>query len=575
MTNSISRASDRASPLVPWIVGAFFALPVLIAKYPPMDDLPLHEASVGLLRHWGDPHFAPRTLYFLNFGHPNQLFSILVLACSYVMPIAWASKTVVAGILWALPVAAGRFADHVEASRWATLLVAPIGLGWLFFWGLIQNILGIAVLLALLPAIDRFAARPTARGVAWMCAAIVLLSFAHQAMLLVAIAALILCCVGAPLRSRSSLLRAAPIVFCGALVYVAKVSAWKLAGPNSVRTALFTFYPLSHKLTSLSGVLFGGYETWVRNAMLVLGVAPLALFAVGRFRGGPSGRTSGQTIGECAHAWRFELLSLLLIIVYFVAPESIKSTTLVYHRFLPPAWCILAVSFAARPGRAPEASLPRMAPVLCAMLPIASMLIAWPTFADSNRIYSDLETLIPRIEIGSSVLALNLGPQGSFRLWNPVCAMGHVVAERGGRSLFDYTQSPVSPVAQRPDKQWTESVGRMELQPYQMRPDWDMTRYRYLLIVTPDPGLAKATEMVLKKQARFIDTKGDWTLFESRLPVVAIDADDAPLPKPHPSSILKLLRVLVKQLTGSEGLGVKGQPPVPGAVGSAAAPGVP
>src|SRR5579863_5750307 len=99
-----SSSPDRAAQLAPWIGGAVLALPVLIARYPPMSDLPLHEASVGLLRHWGDPHFAPPTLYFLNLGHANQLFSILCFALSLVMPIAWASKVVVASAILGLPV---------------------------------------------------------------------------------------------------------------------------------------------------------------------------------------------------------------------------------------------------------------------------------------------------------------------------------------------------------------------------------------------------------------------------------------------------------------------------------------
>jgi hypothetical protein len=164
---------DRAESIVPWIAGALFALPVLIAKYPPMADLPLHEASVGLWHHWGDARFAPPTVYFLNLGQANQLFSFLVFALAYVFPIAWASKLIVAGCLFALPLAAAHFSTYLGASRWPALLVAPLGLGWLFFWGLVQNILGLAALLWLLPVIDRFASRPTAKKLLATCAGMI------------------------------------------------------------------------------------------------------------------------------------------------------------------------------------------------------------------------------------------------------------------------------------------------------------------------------------------------------------------------------------------------------------------
>ncbi len=552
MTHSV----DRAERLAPWIVGVFFALPVLIAKYPPMSDLPLHEASVALLRHWGDGRFAPETLYFLNLGHANQLFSLLVLVPAYVMPIGWASKVVVAAILVALPVAAGHFADHLGATRWTALLVAPIGLGWMFFWGLIQNILGLTILLALLPAIDRFAARPTARAAAWLCASMVLLHLAHQAMQLVACAALVLCCIGAPLRPRPLALRSVPLLFCLGVVYAATRYAWSVAGPRHLSTPMFRSYSVTHKITTLSGVLFGGYEPWVRNVMLALGVAPIVLlFVLGKGR--PKSTEHG--LGERLHGLRFELLGLVLFLLYLLAPANIKSTTLVYHRFLPPAWSILVVCCTSRRVADSTRPLSRLAPVLFGVLPVASLLIAWPTFADSDRIYTDLDTLIPRIERGSAVATLNLGPQPNYRLWNPECAAGHVVAERGGRALFDYSQSPVSPVAQRPEKEWVEVVDRVEPRPYMFRPAWDLTRFRYLLVVTPDRPLADGVALALKAQARLLATSGDWSLFESRLPVVAIDADDAPLPVPHPATLRRMLGDLVTEIHAAE----DGTGPVP------------
>jgi len=549
MLPRMTDTTRQAERLAPWFIGALFAAPILIAKYPPMVDLPLHEASVGLLRHWGDPVFAPKGLYFLNLGHSNQLFSLLVFAVSFLMPIGAASKTVVAAAMLALPLATARFADHVGASRWTVALVAaPIGFGWLFFWGLVQNIVGLIALLALLPTIDRFAAQPTARRAAVVCAAMVLLHFAHQAMQLVACAAIVFCSVGTPLRTRALALRMVPLLFSMALVYVASVYAWRHAGPRNLRMPALSFYvEFGKKVTSISSVLFGGYEPWVRNSMLALALAPIAILAIGRPRPGPVTETFWRRL----HAWRFEALGLSLVVVYLVAPASVRSTTLVYHRFMPTAWALLAVCCAARPGR-PDASVPRIVPVLCAALPIASILAGWPCFADSNRMYSDLESLMEFIEPGCAVDAVNLGHDPANRLWNPIEAMGHVVAERGGRALFDYTQSPISPVAQRPEKEWVDVVDRTQRLPFAFRPGWDLTRFRYLLVDTPDRALAAALTMGMRHDARFVAAKGDWYLFESILPLVPIDADDVPLGLPRPPSLRVLLRNTVKEIQAAE-----------------------
>jgi len=541
MESSISRAERWA----PFVVGALFALPVLIAKYPPMDDLPLHEAAVGLLRHWSDPQFAPRSLYYVNLGHSNQLFSFLTLALSFLVPIGLASKWVVAASVFALPLAAAHFADHVDAPRWTILLAAPVGcLGWLFFWGLIQNIIGLVLLLALLPAIDRFASQPTGRGAAWMCAAMLLLHFAHQAMQLVALAALVIFSIGTGAaggsRARRIALRAIPACFCAGLGYAAAKYSWYLSGPRN-RAATVALYSVQHKIETLSGVLFGGHEPYVRNLMLVAAMAPVALLLKERWAARPRHR---RTLGERMHARRFDLLVLFLVVAYLLAPANLKSATLIYHRFLPPAWCIFVICA----GIGTRATLRLPVRILCGVVPLASLLVSWPAFADSNRVYSDLEPLLNRIDIGSTVLTLNLGPQDPFRLWSPVDAAGHVLATRGGRALFDFTLSPISPVTQRGDRQWLDPIDRLDGNPYGLRPDFDLRRFRYLLVNTSLPGLGTVVTMALKNEAALKARSGGWYLFESLLPRVPFDSDDAEVPEPHPPTLRHKLRDVAREL---------------------------
>ncbi|MGH7434452.1 MAG: hypothetical protein ACRENE_02175, partial [Polyangiaceae bacterium] len=349
----------RAEKLAPWIGGLVVALPVLIVAFPPMADLPLHEASIGLLRHWSDPTFCPHQLYFINLGQANQLFSLVVLALSYLMPIQWATKTGVALTLVALPVAAGHFADHLRAPRWTALLVAPLGLGWLFFWGLIQNLVGLAALLALLPTIDRFAKSPTRRGAIAVCAGMVLMHFAHQAMQILAGILIVVCTLGASWRWRDMALRSAPVLLGAAIVVTANRYSWKVAGPRLKATYSSQWDPPMKKISDFSGVLFAGYEPYIRNLVFVLVLVPVAMLLAERVRGRDRGPRSWT---ERAHAMRFEIFATAMLVLYMVAPHAIKSTTLVYHRFLPPAWAVFAVSCAT--GTAATARLlPRL---LCA-----------------------------------------------------------------------------------------------------------------------------------------------------------------------------------------------------------------
>jgi hypothetical protein len=534
---------DRIERAAPWCAGAFLALPVLIAKFPPMADVPLHEASVGLLRHWGDRVFSPPSIYFVNLGHANQLFSFLVLALSLVMPIAWATKVVVATALAAVPIAAARFADHLGAPRWTALLVAPIGLGWLFFWGLIQNIIGLSVLLASLPTIDEFATRPTGRGALRVCAVFLLLHFAHQAMQLVACAAIGFCALGASWSIRAAAWRCASVGFCAGVVYAAQKYAWHFAGPVHQDTAPYVYAELWHKVDAISGVLFGGFEPYIRNLILLLACIPVAWSLVVRCRG-PRDRRGWARL----HAWRFEIFTLALVVIYFAAPANIKSTTLVYHRFLPPAWAIFAVSAATGTASALRA-VPRL---ICASLPIAAVLVAWPSFVDSHRVYSGLADVMKHMERGSAVACVDLGPDPPYRMWSPVSAMGQVVAEHGGRALYDYTQSPISIVSQRPEKQWADVVERTTGQLYMIRPQWDLTRFRYLLVWTSQPTVAIATALALRGDAQFVAAGGDWYLFESTHTLVPIDSDDVPMAHPFPPSLRKRMETVSKEIEAAE-----------------------
>jgi hypothetical protein len=561
---SLSVEVARTERFAPLFVGCLFAAPVLLAAYPPMSDLPLHEAPIGLLRHWGDKTFAPPTVYMLNLGHANQLFSFLVLAFAYVFPIALASKLVVAGSLLLLPVAAAHFADHVRAPRWSALLVAPIGIGWLFFWGLVQNILGLDVLLWLLPAIDRFAEKPTWRGVAAMCGAMIGLHFTHQAMQLVACLALAVCAIGTEWRPKTTLLRALPMVFCFAIAGAANRYAWSVSGPRHTGVPLFTFYDFRHKVDGISGVLFGGHEPYIRHLMFVLALGALVLLAVSRTGAAPE--APRPSLVARLRSWRFLLLGFLLFVVYLVAPANVQSTTLVYHRFLPPAWAIVAV--AASAGANAVRPLGRLA---CVVTPVASLLVTWPSFADSNGVYRELDPLMDKIAIGSSVICLNLGPDPKYRLWNPVVAMGHIVAVRGGRSLFDYSQSPTSPVTQRPDKQWPEIMDRLGSQPYNLLPDFDLHHFRYLVLRTTQFGLGQAIAMAIEKDATLIGQSGGWFLFESKLSLVPIDGPDAPLVDYEGPPLLKKLEDVAKAL-GREGAQSPPEPVLPATPPGAEAP---
>jgi len=267
----------RSENLAPWLAGLLLAIPVLVSYYPPMTDLPFHEASIAILRNLHDTRMFPEGLYVLNLGEPNQLFHMLGWPLACMFGSRWAVKLVVAGAVIAIPVCAGRFARHVGASPLAALVVAPMTLGWLFSWGLIANLLGLAAILAMLPVLDRFEDAPSLRGGAKVLGALVVLYFAHEAMMLVYFGAVLLLAAVHPLSWKKTLWRISPLLAGVAIVEVQFNWQKHLLSPAIKRMPLL-WHSVVHKVIRIPYIILPATDGLVELAMV-----GLCVMAVGSF----------------------------------------------------------------------------------------------------------------------------------------------------------------------------------------------------------------------------------------------------------------------------------------------------
>jgi hypothetical protein len=513
------------SRLAPWLAGLFVAMPVLIATYPPMSDLPGHEAVVGILRHWGDDAFAPRGLYLLNLGHPNQLFYLLTFLLAHVVSVATACKIVVAAALFAIPIAAARLADHLGVTRWTSLLVAPIGMGWLFFWGLIANILGLGVFLFVLPTIDRFASHPTRRTAAYATMALILLYLAHQTTFTIACVAIVIFAISQPLRTKETLWRIALLAFALSWSVAEAIYARRLRPPGLAENGM-SYAPIVHKLEIIPGVIFAGFEPSIRMLLFAFTMLPVFMFARARFRSSPP--IDWQNWRATAYRFRFETLGVVVAIIYFLAPANVlgATATFFYHRFLPPAYALLVITFAPRRASRP----PKLACFAAALVPVAAMSVSWPVYVDADRVTRDLDDVSQHIVERSAVVIIGIGPPED-RLFAPVGWGGHVIAARGGRCLFDYTQSPLAPAILNPRYRWNEVAQRVSKIGWNFEPARDFKRFRYLLIQTTDLAWGLFATDALAADAHLVAQRGEWFLLESNHEVVPLlSTDDANAP---------------------------------------------
>jgi hypothetical protein len=540
----------KAEAAAPYLAGAVIAAPVLLTRYPPMTDLPMHESILALMLHHGQPGWSPPGLYQLHLFAAHQLFYYVAAPLALIVGTTWACKLVVAAIMMATLVAGARLAEYLGGRRSSALALAPLTLGWLFYFGFVGNMLGLALFLWALPFIDRQARAPSARGTIISCALLVLLQLAHQTSLLSAMAAVTVCAGlqgpdAAPLKRRAW--HASLVVGFGLLL-----SFIELRREVSVATPFTQLFsqqvrwnPLPGKLRTIPAKLIGKHG----NAAPLLFWATSLVVAVSTYRrrrgpapteGAPGVKTAKGLRARLA-AFRFLVLAGALFLVYLAAPYSINFGFYLYARFLAPAAAlvVLAAPACANRAAAPDTVSPSrrwLYFVLLAALPVATVALSLPAFADAAAQHRALDTLYERIDRESAVAVLKYGRE-PLQPYDAANAGNRVLAVRGGRLLFSFAEYPISPVTYAPASRWESVLFRTVDHAPDYRPGLDGRSFHYVLAYIPDRDVAARVAAAFAPEARVAAAAGDWVLFASTLPRGPIDVPERVAPESQFPSI--------------------------------------
>jgi hypothetical protein len=559
----MSERTKRLESAAPWVAGLALATPVLVAYYPPMTDLAFHEAAIGILRHFDDTSMFPPGLYVRNLGQPNQLFHLVGWALSQFVSTRWAVKLVVVAAVMAVPVCAARVARHVGANPAAALVVAPMALGWLFSWGLITNLIGLAAFLAVLPSLDRFAEAPTARRTLAACGAVPLLYIAHEAMLFVYVGIALGLAILHPWSWRKTTWRLAPF-FAGIAIILGHAKLQERFMSPTVRAMPRFWHPVGHKLMRIPYIILPASEGVAQHSMFALCVLTIALFLWLRARerratrsASPPDNSRWKRLRERALRYRWEIFAAACFAAYLVFPATLNGATLVYQRWFPPAFAIFAIAAAPKDLWTREG---RLSAIAVAALPMATLFVALPSFVDSDREYRLLEQVMPFIELGSAVAVLNLsGDPGRTYSLGP--AAGRILATRGGRLSYAFTDSPASPVIIPRRYQWNESLVRLGFDCWEFQPAHDFKRFRYALLHATDPEVMQIVSFALQREGQYVTEAGDWALFRSRLPVEPVLSRGAPAETPRPETLRERIRGFYAQFGNPAGGPASVRPP--------------
>jgi hypothetical protein len=523
-----------ATQVALWIGALVLALPVLATRYPPMTDLPMHEALLALLRHHGEPGWSPPDLYETNLGHANQLFYFIAYPLTYVVSTAMACKLVVAGTVVLAIFAIAGLARHLGADRLVALALSPVVVGWLFYHGFVANLLGLALLVAALPSLDRAVNDPTGRRLAGALAWLVVLQLAHQADLLAACAVLGLFAVLHPIDRRTPA-RLVPSLAGAALTLLEQ---WRTSHAGTPFARMFSqqivFQDLGTKLRSVASVLSGD----LGPTSIVLLLLPLAAVAVGIASPAPRTRNDEPLRARLLRL-RFAAAAVLLLACYLAMPYSVNFGFLLNARFLAPAAVLGVVAGAAAFPAGP--TLRRAFAVVCASAPLATMLVALPELVEASHQQEVLEPVYAAIPRESAVAIFQFGgePPHPFMI---VASANRLLAERGGRVLFSFAEYPISPIVYRPGCAWDGVLARTYVRTTELRPAFDLQRFHYVLVHASDTHVMLGIVRAFAPDAHVIEAAGEWVLLESDAPPASLVVADSPLPDPPPPTLAERMK---------------------------------
>src|SRR5271165_5332872 len=129
--------ADRRLLLVA-IAGILATIPVWVAIYPPMVDLPQHAAQIALLRNLRDPAFGFADLFWVTWFTPYLLGYLAIYALTPLLGIVSAAKLVISLALIGIPVSTALLMRETGADLyWALLTIPPI-YGFSYTWGFVN-----------------------------------------------------------------------------------------------------------------------------------------------------------------------------------------------------------------------------------------------------------------------------------------------------------------------------------------------------------------------------------------------------------------------------------------------------
>ncbi|MCU1281216.1 MAG: hypothetical protein JWM53_4762, partial [bacterium] len=451
-----ARSADR------WFVATFAVLavatvlPIWIAKYLPLLDLPNHLTAVAVWHYHDDPAWDFAQYYDLNLVPlPYWAHYYTVHLLTYVTrSVEVANKIFLTGYALALPLGALAFARRFGRSRWLALFAFPLVWNFNLADGFIAYCAGFAAVPWALVVVDVHCERPTWRTALAVAAIGTLTYFFH----LLAYALFLTCAGVVVLMQRRALdarlfaLRSLPVLSA------AGIGVWALRHANKMNFRPVTgagrdliYDPLAQRLAQIPERLINFVPGQIDEIVLVVLVVCWLALVVTAARAHEQEPHSDEPPRlqpqhderqhEGLHGWRVEACVLAALALYLVAPRSMQKPF--YWHMINGRFVVALALFAvlAVRGRIDGWRRWLLAPVAVASLVYTVALCdAFRTF---NQHAAGFDEVVEKLPRGKRVLTMILRPMGDPTTVN-VSAFNqfpsYVQLRRGGYNFYNFAE---------------------------------------------------------------------------------------------------------------------------------------
>jgi hypothetical protein len=423
----LSAVRVRSSTVFYLIVALFASAPAWIVEHPPLQDLPLHLATIRMVTSFHDPRYGFDSDYVLVLGRTQYVLYYLVgallaklvgvVAANVVLVSAYLAGTVLA--LRSLLCALGR-------DERATLLVVPLLVNVMFTYGLFPFLLGIPILLWALATAARHFENPGPRSGLLLGVLAMALFYSH-------IFPFGIFCIGViamfpwsrPWRWVAS---GAPILPSAAMLlwWTTMTAAGRLARGAATDNGSDRVLPLDLAISDIPNWFINVFQDTSDDRILI-GLAIVIVAAVGLSLGDP------DRAKPAARA--YTLLPIACIVLYFLLPQGHGYIWLIAQRF-PILFAITAIPLV----RIPRGMRGAGVTALALTLAIASTVNTCAHFIRFQvEEVGDVDDAIASMKPGKKVCAL-IFDRGSGVVRNqPFLHFGsYYQVEKGGVVMFTY-----------------------------------------------------------------------------------------------------------------------------------------